>query len=161
MKYIDITDNFSNKRRYKIKKQKYFIDENGNKYQVDGKYIILKPTKREIEVARLMGKALGGKVNIIPRINEPPNIKTPDFIIHNEKFDLKQIIGGGRYVIEGNLRKKKKQSNNFIIDVTNSKLDFKETERQIESIYISKRYLWIDKIIIIKENNIIKAYQRK
>ena len=35
-----------------------------------------------------------------------------------KKFDLKEITGGGKYVIEGNLRKKKKQANNFIIDNT-------------------------------------------
>lgn len=154
MNYKDITNQYNTKKHYQIKKQKYFINEDGTKYNVDGKHVVLKPTQREIDVAKLMGKALGGKVNIIPRINEPPNIKTPDYIIHNEKFDLKQITGGGKYVIEGNLRKKKKQSNNFIID-------FKQAEMQIESIYISKRYLWIDKIIVVKAGNIIKVYKRK
>lgn len=161
MNYQDITNQYNTKKHYQIKKQKYFINEDGTKYNVDGKHVVLKPTQREIDVAKLMGKALGGKVNIIPRINEPPNIKTPDYIIHNEKFDLKQITGGGKYVIEGNLRKKKKQSNNFIIDLTNAKIDFKQAEMQIESIYISKRYLWIDKIIVVKEGNIIKVYKRK
>lgn len=161
LKYKDITNQYTNKKNYQIKKQKYFINDDGNKYVVDGKHVILKPTQREIEVAELLGQAIGGKVNIIPRINEPPNIKTPDYIINNERFDLKQITGGGKYVIEGNLRKKKKQSNNFIIDLTNAKIDFKEAERQIESIYISKRYLWIDKIFIIKENSIVKIYKRK
>lgn len=33
-------------------------------------------------------------------------------------------------------------------------------ERQIKSIYISKRYLWIDKIFIIKNNNIVKIFER-
>lgn len=161
VKCIDITNEFTSKKKYQIKKQKYFISDEGVRYNVDGKHVILKPTEREVEVAGLLGKALGGKINIIPRINEPPNIKTPDYIIRNEKFDLKQITGGGKYVIEGNLRKKKKQSNNFIIDLTNAKIDLKEAELQIESIYISKRYLWIDKIIVIKEDNIIKAYKRK
>lgn len=82
-------------------------------------------------------------------------------MINNEKFDLKQITGGGKYVIEGNLRKKKMQSNNFIIDLTNAKIDFIEAERQIQSIYISKRFLWIEKIFVIKENKIIKIYKRE
>lgn len=56
--------------------------------------------------------------------------------------------------IEGNLRKKKKQSNNFIIDLTNAKINFEEAKRQIGSIYISKRFLWIDKIFVVKENSI-------
>ena len=77
-----------------------------------------------------------------------------------KKFDLKEITGGGKYLIEGNLRKKKEQSNNFIIDLTNTNIGFKEMERQIKSIYISKRYLWIDKIFIIKNNNIVKIFER-
>lgn len=145
--------------KYQLRKQKYFIND-GTRYNVDGRHIILKPTEREIEVAKLLGKTLGGNVNIIPRINEPPNIKTPDYVINNEKFDLKQITGGGKYVIEGNLRKKKKQSDNFVIDITNAKITFKEMERQIGSIYISKRFLWIDKIFIVKDNSIVKIYKR-
>lgn len=141
MKYIDVTNEYVIQKKYQIKKQKYFISDEGIRYNVDGKHVILKPTQRELEVAKILGKIFGVQVNIIPKVNEPAGIKTPDYIINNEKFDLKEITGSGKYVIEGNLRKKKKQSNNFIIDLTNAKIDFKEVERQIESIYISKRYL--------------------
>lgn len=161
MSYQDITNIYKRKRKYKLIKQKYFIDDKGTKYIVDGKHVVLKLTKREVEVAKILGASIGGKVKIMPRISQPPGIKTPDYIIKNEKFDLKEITGSGKYVIEGNLRKKKKQSNNFVIDLTSSKIDFKEVERQVESIYISKRYLWINKIIIIKDNNIINVYKRK
>jgi len=34
--------------------------------------VILKPTPRELEVAHLIGKMLGGQVNIIPRIFSNP-----------------------------------------------------------------------------------------
>ena len=125
MKYKDITDEYTFKKKYQIKKQKYFIDNDGTKYNVDGKHVILKPTKREIEVAKLIGQAIGGKVNIIPRINNPVGIKTSDYIIGNERFDLKEIIGIGKYVIEGNLKKKKKQANKFIIYLKNTNIEFK------------------------------------
>ena len=61
MQYIDITSKYNDKKKYKIKKQKYFIDSNGIKYNVDGRYVILKPTKREIKVAKLLGKSIGVK----------------------------------------------------------------------------------------------------
>lgn len=160
MRYKDITDKYNNPKKYKIKKQEYYIDDDGNQYNVDNKYVILNPTIREIEVAKILGKILGGIVNIIPRIDNPEGIQTPDYIIDNEKYDLKQINGSGKYVIEGNLKKKKKQANNFIIDLTNSKISNEEANRQIESIYISKRYLWIDKIFIINAEKIIKIYKR-
>ena len=160
MRYKDITDKYNNPKKYKIKKQEYYIDDDGNQYNVDNKYVILNPTIREIEVAKILGKTLGGIVNIIPRIDNPEGIQTPDYIIDNEKYDLKQINGSGKYVIEGNLKKKKKQANNFIIDLTNSKISNEEANRQIESIYISKRYLWIDKIFIINAEKIIRIYKR-
>lgn len=159
--YNDITDQFNLTKQYEIKEKQYYKAEDGTKYNVDGKHVILNPTTREKEVAEILGKIYGGQVDIIPRVNEPANIKTPDYIIDNERFDLKEITGSGKYVIEGNIRKKKNQANNFIIDVTNTKIDIKEIERQIESIYISKRYLWVDKIFVVKENDIIKAYKRK
>lgn len=160
-RYNDITNQFDFSKKYEIKGKQYYKAEDGTKYNVDGKHVILNPTEREKEVAEILGKVYGGQVNIIPRVNEPANIKTPDYIINNERFDLKEITGSGKYVIEGNIRKKKNQANNFIIDITNTKMDIKEIERQIESIYISKRYLWVDKIFVVKENSIIKAYKRK
>lgn len=161
MRYVDITDQYIQKKKYQIKKQKFFLGDDGTRYNVDGKYIVSEATQREIEVAGLLGEAIGGKVNIIPRVNKPFGIKTPDYIINDEKFDLKEITGGGKYVIEGNLRNKKKQSNNFVIDLTNAKIGIKEVERQINSIYISKRFLWIDKIFAIKGNKLIRAYKRR
>ena len=105
--YIDITNQYKTKKHYQVNKQKYFIDSNGNKYFVDGKQVILKPTQRELKVANLLGEVIGGNVNIIPRINQPFGIKTPDYIVNGEKFDLKQITGGGKYTIQGNLKGKK------------------------------------------------------
>ena len=78
-----------------------------------------------------------------------------------ERFDLKQITGSGKYVIEGDIKNKKEQANNFVIDITKSKIEMEEVERQVKSIYNSKRYLWVDKIIIVKGNKILKIYKRK
>lgn len=161
--YIDVTKEIlkESKQKYKLKEQQYVFDKDGNKYKVDGKYVIMAPTTREKEVANILGKIYGGQVRIIPRVNKPLNIKTPDYIINEEKIDLKQITGSGKYVIEGNIKGKKEQANNFIIDITNSKLKGIEAEKQIENIYKSKRYTWIDKIFLLKENNIIKIYKHK
>lgn len=160
IKYKDVTSSFIKTQKYKVKEQQYYQDNNGVKYEVDGKNVILEPTTREKEVANLLGKIYGGQVNIIPRVNEPSSIKTPDYIANNEKFDLKQITGGGKWTIEGNLKGKKEQSNNFIIDITNAKLNIEEAQKQIQVIYNSKHYNWVDKILLIKNNEIIKVYKR-
>lgn len=160
LQYKDITNKFVKTKKYRVKEQQYYIDPKGTKYKVDGKHIILEPTTREKEVANILGRIYGGQVNIIPRINEPKNIKTPDYMISNEKFDLKQITGGGKWTIEGNLKGKKEQANNFIIDITKAKIDIKEACRQIEVIYNSKHYTWVDEILLIKENLLVKVYKR-
>ncbi len=161
--FIDITEDILNKadKKYKLKEQNYYIDNEGKKYIVDGKHVILKPTEKEKDVGNMLGSLYGGNVKIIPRINEPKGIKTPDYIIKNKKYDLKQITGNGKYVIQGNLKGKQNQADNFVIDITKSKLETNEAIKQIQSIYNSKHYLWIDRIILIKEKEFLKIYKRK
>lgn len=161
--YIDITEEMikKDKQNFKLIEQQYYIDESGNRYNVDGKYVILNPTEREKEVANMLGNLYGGKIKIIPRINEPKNIKTPDYIVKNKRYDLKQISGNGKYVIQGNLKGKQKQADNFVIDITKSKMSTDEAIRQIKNIYNSKHFLWLDRIILLKDKDFLKIYKRK
>lgn len=158
--YKDITNIFIKAKKYKVKELNYYKDEQGNKYRVDGKKVVLESSKREKEVANILGKIFGGKVCIIPRINEPPNIKTPDYIVNNEKFDLKEIKGNGKYVIQGNIKGKERQASNFIIDITNTQLNVEEVNKQIYNIYNSKHYMWVEKILVIKNDNYLNMYKR-
>lgn len=161
--YEDITDKLLNKgtQKYTIKEQNYFIDDNKNKYVVDNKYVLLEPTDREKEVANMLGRLYGGKINIIPRVNKPLGIKTPDYMLKGKKYDLKQITGNGKYAIQGNIKDKQKQAENFVIDITKSKLSIEDSVRQIQSIYNSKHYLWLDRIVLIKDKEFLKIYKRK
>ena len=161
MNYIDITKQYKIKKKYQIRKQKYFISNNEERYNVDGKNVILKPTKQEIEVAKILGEIFGGKIRIIPKVNVPEGIKTPDYIIKNDKFDLKGIKGNGKNTIDSAIKKQEKQANNFIFDISDSKMNKKEAIYQIKRIYNSKHREWIRKIILIKHNKIIKIYERK
>lgn len=161
--YIDITEEIikKDKQDFKLIEQQYYIDENGNRYNVDGKYILLEPTEREKEVANMLGELYGGNIKIIPRINEPKGIKTPDYIVKNKRYDLKQIKGNGKYVIQGNLKGKQKQADNFIIDITKSEINIEEAVKQIKNIYSSKHFLWLDRIVLLKDKEFLKIYKRK
>ena len=162
-KYVDITEETlsKGKQKYKLTEQQYYIDEDGTRHNVDNKYVILKPTEREKEVANMLGELYGGKIKIIPRVNEPKNIKTPDYIVKNRRYDLKQISGNGKYVIQGNLKGKQKQADNFVIDITKSEMSIDEAIRQIENIYNSKHFLWLDRIILLKDKEVLKIFKRK
>lgn len=160
IKYKDVTNNFTKIQKYTVKEQQYYIDNNGIKYKVDGKHIIIEPTIREKEVANLLGEIYGGQVNIIPRVNEPANIKTPDYIIDNEKFDLKEITGNGKNTLDNAIRKQEKQANNFIFDISKTKMDLNEAIKQIQNIYNSEHRKWVNEIILIKNNKLIKVFRR-
>lgn len=158
--YKDITSNFVKAKKYKVKEQQYYKDEKGNKYKVDGKNVILEPTEREREVAEILGKIYGGQVNIIPRINEPANIKTPDYEINGIRFDLKEIEGNSKNTLDGAIKKQKRQASNFIFDITKTKMDNKEAINQIHKIYNSKYRDWVNIIVLIDKDTILKVFTR-
>ncbi|MCI8396686.1 MAG: hypothetical protein HFJ52_03215 [Clostridia bacterium] len=160
MNYIDITDKYSTKKHYQLRKQEYFIDDKGIKYNVDGKHVILKPTQKEIEVAKLLGQTYGGKVNIIPRINEPSGIKTPDYIINREKFDLKEIKGNGKSALYDAIGKQRRQADNFVFDISNAEINKERAIEQIKSIYYSNHRKWVHTLILMKDSKILKIFKR-
>lgn len=161
--YTDTTENVVNKeeQKYEVIEQQIYIDEDGTRYKIDGKNVKIKASEKERAVANLMGERLGGKVELVPVVLNPQGIKTPDYIINGEKFDLKEIFGNGKNTLDTAISKKKKQSDNFIFDITNTEMPTEEAIKQIQRIYESNNRLWVDKLILIKDNKILKIYKRK
>lgn len=160
MNYQDITNKYKRKHKYKLIKQNYFIDDKGAKYIVDGKYVLLKTTNNEIEIANILGLIFGGRVKLIPVVLHPKGIQTPDYIINNKKFDLKQIKGNGKNTLDTAINKKKKQSDNFVFDISNSKMKVNQALSQIDRIYNAKNRAWVNIIVLIKDKTILKIYKR-
>lgn len=163
MEYLDITNRIFNKdkKEYTIKEQRYFIDDKGDKYNVDGRNVKIKHTEKEKEVAKILGEIYGGRVNLVPVVLNPPNIKTPDYIIKGKKYDLKEIFGNSKNTIYNAITKKKGQSDNFIFDISKTEMTEIGAIEQIQDIYKSKHKSWINEIILIKNNEVLKIYQRK
>lgn len=161
--YTDITKNVVNKekQKYEVIEQQIYINEDDTKYKIDGKNVKIKASEKERAVANLMGESLGGKVELVPVVLNPKGIKTPDYIINGEKFDLKEIFGNGKNTLDTAISKKKKQSDNFIFDITNTEMSTEEAIKQIQRIYESNNRLWVNKLILIKDNKILKIYKRK
>lgn len=160
MIYEEITNKFTNKKQYRIEKQTYYMAEDGIKYNIDGKHVILDTTEKEVEVAELVGEILGGDIKIIPKVNEPEGIKTPDYIINGEKFDLKEIRGNSKNTLYDALGKQKRQANNFIFDISNTKMNKEEAIRQIRNIYLSRNRRWVQMLILIENKEILKIYRK-
>ncbi len=122
--------------------------------------MVLRPTEQERIIADLLRKKYGKSVELVPQIMYPQGIQTPDYLIDNERFDLKSPTGRGKNLLYGMLAKKNKQSPNFIFDVTNCPLSDDEIERQIDSIFNSNHTRFVECIVLIRNEDVIKVYKR-
>lgn len=116
-----------------------FWEHNGQKYQVDGKHVVLDYSRKEKEVGEWLSKTFGKHVQMAPRVNYPKDIPTPDYLIDGMKFDLKEISGSGKNVFDNASKKAKEQAENIVFDITNTPLAEQEIANRLEEIYKSGR----------------------
>lgn len=160
--YEDITKHWLkevNSSSYKVIDRNYF-EYNSHKYYVDGKNVVLDYSMHEKEVAEWLQKTFDEEIYMIPRINYPEGIKTPDYIFKDEKWDLKTIIGNSNQAFYHAVRKKKQQSNNFIFEISNSKLSIEDAKKQINILYSRTDVPFINKIIVKKDNDFLVFKKR-
>lgn len=136
----------------------YTVD--GKTYKVDGRHVILRYSKNEKRVADVLEKKLGGELFMVPKIDYPTNISTPDYLFRNEKYDLKTLKGTSKNAIYNRLIHMKRQADNFVLDVTDFNFSYDDIEKQIGYVYWSKHTSFVNKIILVKGNTIIKIYSR-
>ena len=162
--YRNITKSFMKKstpNSHKIKDAEYFEDAKGNKYYVDGKNVVLDYSESEKNVANWLKETFGGEIYMLPRVNIPEGIQTADYLFRGEKWDLKEIKSTGKNVLDNRVNGLKKQSNNFIFDISNTSISIKEIKNQINKLYESPNRKWINKIMLIKNQKLICIYIRK
>lgn len=145
---------------HKVKDRKYF-EYQGIKYYVDNKNVVLDYSIKEKEVAVWLENTFGGEIYMLPRINKPDGIMTADYLYKGEYWDLKNIMGSGKRIIEDAIKKKNRQANNFIFDISNSSISNIELIRQLKKIYSSRATEFVDMVIAKKDNEVICIYKRK
>lgn len=158
----DITQEWTRAKGVKgavTERQEYTVD--GTTYKVDGKHIILRPTEQEREVAAVLSEKYGKTVEFVPQVMHPQGIQTPDYMIDGDRFDLKSPTGRGKNLLYGMLAKKKRQSPNFIFDITGCPLSEEDIIRQIGGIYASRHTSFVEKIVIFKSREILKVFDRQ
>lgn len=127
-----------NPSKYKVSEMNFW-EHDGQKYQVDGKHVVLDYSQKEKEVGEWLSKLFGKHVQMAPRVNYPKDIPTPDYLIEGLKFDLKEISGNGKNVFDNASKKAKEQAENIVFDITNTNLSEQEIFKQLEKIYKSGR----------------------
>ena len=139
--------------------QEYTVD--GVTYKVDGHNVVLDYKPREKEIAELLEREVGGEMFMVPRVNNPQGVSTPDYQFHGRGYDLKTLgKDAGEGTIFNRIKKKKRQAHNFIIDVTQTDLEDQAIERQIEKIFWSKETQFVDEIVIIRGDKIVRVAKR-
>lgn len=142
-------------------KDKFEYQVDGITYKVDGDRVVLDYSEKEKRVAELLENTLGGEIYMIPRVLSPQGISTPDYVFRGERFDLKELTGTSKNLVYNAISKKKRQAENFILDISNCLFDEAEIKKQLEGIYQSNHTIFVDKIIIIKNNAIVSIFCRK
>lgn len=134
---------------------------NGVPYVVDGRHVVLKPSKEEQKIAQIMGAKYGKDVMLVPKINWPEGIQTPDYLIDQARYDLKSPTGAGKSVMYGLIASKKRQADNFIVNITNCPLPMDEIERQTAKLYRNPRTAFVKNIVLLKDGRITKVFSKK
>ncbi len=138
----------------------YFMHD-GIKYKVDNKNVVLDYSLKELEVANWLENTFGGEIYMLPRINKPDGIQTADYLFRGEYWDLKEIVGCGKRVFEDSIKDKRKQSHNFIFEISQSCLEINNILFQVGKIFSSKSTNFVDKIIVKSKKKLIVVYKRK
>lgn len=140
--------------------QEYTI--NGVTYKVDGHNVVLDYSSHEKEIAELLEREFGGEIYMVPRVNSPQGISTPDYLFRGVGYDLKTLgESAGGNTLFNRVKKAKWQAQNFIIDVTNTKLDEDTILAQVKKVFHREDTKWVDEILIVQNGLRIQVFKRK
>lgn len=132
--------------------------KDGQRYEIDNHHVKFEPSQHEQEIAEVLAEQLHERVILQPKIEYPKGIKMPDYTIGGKSYDLKTIEGAGKNTLDSSVKRKKGQASNFVFDVTKFAVSDDEMFRQAS--HIIERRDWIDKVILIRNNEIIRIFER-
>ena len=161
LNHMDITNEWTkkDKKGSVVERLSYMVG--GINYIVDGEHIILNPSEQERKTAAVLSEKYGKNVELVPKVDYPTNIQTPDYLIDGERFDLKSPTGKSKNLLYNLVSKKRKQSSSFIFDITDCPLSEDDIERQVKELYFSRHTRFIDKIVVMKNREVLKVYKRQ
>lgn len=134
---------------------------NGVSYEVDGHNVVLDYSAYEKEIAELLEREVGGELFMVPRVNNPQGVSTPDYLFHGKGYDLKTIgKTDGKNPIFNRVKKAKDQAERFILDVSNATVSDELLQSQIEKIFSDRQTKFVDEIVLIRNDKIVQVFKR-
>jgi hypothetical protein len=133
----------------------------GVTYAVDGRNVQLKYSEHEKEIAELLEREVGGEIFMVPRVNNPQGVRTSDYKFHGKWYDLKTLKSdAGKNTMFNRVKNAKGQATGFLIDVTKTNLDDQTIDNQIDKIFWSRETQFVDEIVIIRGDKIVRVVKR-
>ena len=140
--------------------QEYVVD--GVTYKVDGRNVQLNYKSYEKEIAELLEREVGGEIFMVPRVNNPQGVKTPDFLFHGRGYDLKTIgKTTGKNPIFNRIQNARGQAKNFILDLTDAGLDEDFIQKQLARVFSDGGTEFVDEVVVIRNGKIEKVLKRQ
>lgn len=134
---------------------------NGVSYEVDGHNVVLDYSVYEKEIAELLEREVGGELFMVPRVNNPQGVSTPDYLFHGKGYDLKTIgKTTGKNPIFNRVRKAKNQARRFVIDISKAELSDDTIEQQIDKVFWSKETQFVEELVFIQDGKIVRVVKR-
>lgn len=134
---------------------------NGVTYTVDGRNVQLSYSQHEKKIADLLERTLGGEIFMVPRVNSPQGVRTPDYLFRGEAYDLKTLKpNSGPNTIFNRVKKAEGQAQRFIIDVTHSGLDDAVINQQLEKLLTRSDTGWVEEVFIIRDDKISRIMKK-
>lgn len=135
--------------------------QDGITYTVDNKNVKFEYTEREKEIAELLRRNLGGEVRMMPKVQGIyEHISTPDYLFKDNRYDLKTPEKCNVKTVYNAIHDKREQADNFIIDISLNNMSPEEAMRQIKNIYYDKYTTFVNTIILVKDDTIIRIFER-
>lgn len=160
--FVDTTDlRFKqNKGQGRVTENKDFYLHDRKKLLVDGKNVVYEPSKEELKTAELLAKELGLNVEVLPRVNEPEGVKSPDYLLNGIKADRKGPSGSGKQTIFNQIKEIKGQSNVMVMDISNTGLTEARIRADLEKAFSYKSCNHLDAVIVIKNEKVLFILER-
>lgn len=133
---------------------------NGVEYVVDGKHVFNGHTEYEKGIARALSQHLEADAYLVPQIVWPSGIRTPDFLINGESYELKTPSGRRKTVIYDMVKKGKGQASRFVVDLKALDVDDEFLNESINMIFNSDRTKFVEMLIFMKGIDIIRIEKR-
>lgn len=147
---------------HKVEDLQEYVAPDGSAYKVHGKSVVLDYKPHEKEIAELLEREFGGELYMVPRVNNPQGVRTPDYLFRGRPYDLKTLgPNAGQNTIFNRIKNSSGQSGNFVIDVSKSGLSDDAISRQIKKVFWSQNTQFVDTVIIVRHDSVISILQRK